>query len=152
MSSLPTSRVLSATLDSDEEEIVKLEVLEVVPGQVMRLQFEEVASDWRQGVWLAAGGELVTGGERSPQFVLWSDTAPPEVEVTIADTDGFLRLYNVWDSGRGLGTFESQSATSGMIAEVLGDGRRRYRCNDIGQPPDFGKLSFVVKLTHGGSD
>lgn len=57
---------------------------------------------------------------------------------------GSMIFYNVWDSGRGLGPFESQSNTSGMIRENLPLNGYRYRCNDIGQDPKFEKLIFRV--------
>jgi hypothetical protein len=128
------------------QEVVKIEALPVQPGQTVRLRFERAASAWRQGVWLATEGSLSAGGTASPQLVIWADTAPPEVDLRIEDTDGLLRLYNVWDSDRGRGPFESQSATSGMLVEELDDGSRRYACNDIGTDPDFEKVIFSVAI------
>jgi hypothetical protein len=60
--------------------------------------------------------------------------------------DALLRVYNVWDSGRGRSR-ESQSATSGMAVEELEDGSRRYSCNDIGLDPDFSKLVFRLSIS-----
>lgn len=55
-----------------------------------------------------------------------------------------MRLYNVWNSGRGRGPWESQSHTSGMISEVVAGGFR-YRCSDIGPDPSFDALVFTLK-------
>ena len=90
---------------------------------------------------MATDGLLAVEGETSPQLVLWTDAAPDEVRVTVTQTDGLLRLYNVWDSGRGLGPFESQSATSGMV--VSGG---TYRCSDIASDPAFDRLAFSIEI------
>ena len=82
----------------------------------------------------------------SSQLVIWADTAPPHVDVEVEASDGLLRFYNIWDSGRGKGSFESQSATSGMLVEQLDDGSLRYACNDIGAGSDFDKLIFSVAI------
>lgn len=82
----------------------------------------------------------------SPALVLWSDTTPEPAELDIVETDGKLVFYNVWDSGRGLGAFESQSATSGMVVDRLADGWTRYSCNDIGRDPQYDRLVFRVRL------
>jgi len=123
-----------------------IEAIGVRPGQTVTLAFESTNSPWRQGVWLASRGELGIAGTASPQFVLWSDTSPDYVEIEVRTTDGLLRIYNVWDSGRHLGPFESQSATSGMVLEAMPDGSRRYSCNDIGTDPDFQKLVFRLSI------
>jgi hypothetical protein len=110
---------------------------------VFTVTFEDAAERWRQGIWLAVGGLLVVSDVVSPKVVLWRDSAPRAVTLTVSKTDdGLLRLYNVWDSGRGQ-SMESQSATSGMVRQELADGYR-YRCNDIGLDPDFSALTFSV--------
>ena len=116
-------------------------------GQQITVVFEQADQQWRHGVFLGVDGALEVAGEQSPKVVLWADTAPPVTQLTvIGSTDGFLRLYNVWDSGRGLGPFESQKATSGMVREVLTDTYVRYHCNSIGVDPDFSHLRFTVAL------
>ena len=69
---------------------------------------------------------------------------PPIVDVVVLSSDdGLLRIYNIWDSGRGLGPYESQSATSGMIRETI-DGGFRYRCSAIASDPAFDQLIFTA--------
>jgi len=81
-------------------------------------------------VRLGVKGNLEIAGQTSPQSVVWRDTAPPSVDIVVRSTvDGLLRLYNVWDSGRGRGQ-ESQAATSGMLREPTPLGFR-YMCSDI---------------------
>lgn len=124
----------------------RIEVLPISTGQVVRVEFIEARGEWRQGVWLATEGSLESNGTASSQLVLWEDTAPPVVDVTVHEADGLLRLYNIWDSGRGFGHHESQSATSGMVKHVRDDGASVYSCNDIGVDPDFSKLVFAVSV------
>jgi hypothetical protein len=128
------------------EPVVLIDALEVRSGQQLRITFENVASTWRQGMFLATEGMLVISGTSLPKFVLWQDSAPEVVTIDVVDTSGTLILYNVWDSGRNLGKFESQSATSGMIVKELPQASRRYWCNDIGSTPEFNKLVVRVDL------
>lgn len=130
----------------DGEDVLMLDVLPIDDGDELTITFEHVGSDWRQGVWLATEGALELNGVRSSQLVLWQDTAPSTVQVRVVEGDGKLRLYNIWDSGRGISDHESQSATSGMVVEAAADGARRYRCNDIGYDPVFDKLVFTLRV------
>jgi hypothetical protein len=82
----------------------------------------------------------------APQLDLWSDTAPSVVEIMCESTDGLVRIYSIWQSGRRPGV-ESRTQTSGMVVDLLSDGSRRYRCNDIGFDPDFSKLVFRISIT-----
>jgi hypothetical protein len=90
-------------------------------------------------------GVLRVAGVEAPQLDIWTDTAPSAVEVECVATDGLLRFYNIWQSGRRPGV-ESRSATSGMLVENLGDGWRRYSCNDIALQPDFEQLIFRIVI------
>jgi hypothetical protein len=102
-----------------------------------------VSPTWRHGVWIAVQGQLEVNGELSAQFVLWADTSPTPLAVQIvSSSDELLRIYNVWDSGRGLGA-ESQAATSGMLREDVGSGYR-YRCNAIAAEPRFDAIEFTI--------
>jgi hypothetical protein len=145
--SLPGRTLSRSLVDPRGREVVKIEALEIDPGQTITLSFEQVRSPWRQGVWVATEGVLRIADSAAAQFVLWADTSPPEVQILCEQTDGLLRFYNVWDSGRKRGPFESQSHTSGMVVEVLEDGSRRYSCNDIGVEPDFEKFVFRIAIT-----
>ena len=101
-------------------------------GDTFILAFEDVQSAWRQGVWLGTEGILRVNGSEAPQVVVWSDTSPATIDLDVVVTDGWLRLYNIWDSGRDLSEHESQAATSGMLVDERAANGRRYRCNDIG--------------------
>jgi hypothetical protein len=139
-------RSLNETLsDQLGREVLKIETLPISVGQIVRLTFEGGESPWRQGVRLATEGVLQSNGVMAPQLDLWRDTAPPMVETTCESTDGLLRIYNIWQSGRRPGV-ESRSHTSGMVLDLCSDGSRRYRCNDIGLDPDFSTLIFRISV------
>jgi len=116
------------------------------PGQRLRVVFEEVNAQWRQGMFIATEGSLAVTDVTSRALVLWQDSSPLEVEIDVVDSNGTITLYNVWDSGRNLGRFESQMHTSGMLVEPLEGHGWRYRCNDIGFDPDFKKLVVRVEV------
>lgn len=140
---LPAS-ALNHDLSTAHQPVWLIDAVECAAGSTYRLVFESAQDRWRQGVWLAVDGQLEVVGQVSPQIVLWRDTAPAETDVVVrATTDGLLRLYNVWDSGRGLGQ-ESQRATSGMVRTTIPNGWR-YRCSDINPSPTFEALVFHLE-------
>jgi hypothetical protein len=142
---LPGRTLNQELSESVGREVVKIEALPVSDGQPIRLLIESCSSTWRQGVRFVTAGLLSVNGVKAPQLDLWIDTAPPSVEILCEQTDGLVRFYNIWQSGRRPGV-ESRSATSGMVVEVLDDGWRRYSCNDIGFDPEFTKLVFRVRI------
>lgn len=123
-----------------------LDVVPVSTGDICRIGLESTNSAWRQGIWIGTQGLLRVNDVESAQIVIWRDSAPASVDIEVIESDGNLRVYNIWDSGRGIKDHESQSMTSGMIIDVLNDGTRRYRCNDIGYEPDFDKLVFTLQV------
>jgi hypothetical protein len=126
-------------------DVVKIEALPIDAGQSAHLVLEGSDSPWRQGVRFVTDGMLRVADVEAPQLDIWTDTAPSVVEVECVETDGFLRFYNIWQSGRRPGV-ESRSATSGMLAEELVDGWRRYSCTDIGLEPDFERIVFRIAI------
>lgn len=136
-------RVLSVDIvGPDGAPVLMIETIPVVAGSTLTATFDRITSPWRQGIWVATAGLLQWAGQSSSRFTIWADWGP--AVITVVETDGLVRLYNVWDSGRGLAP-ESQSDTSGMVAEVLDATTTRYRCNDIGDPPDFEKLVVTIR-------
>lgn len=63
-------------------------------------------------------------------------------ECILRNTDGVLRVWNVWDIGDG--AVESGYGTA-MIVEQLPNGRR-YRCNDGHPDDDFDDLIFRIEI------
>lgn len=138
-------RSVNPALTTPDREVILIETVACSVGDRFSVTFESVDPRWRQGVWLAVDGTLAVEDQSVSQVVLWRDTAPDHVELEVRSTDdGLLRLYNVWDSGRGLGPWESQSHTSGMISEAI-TGGLRYHCSDISPNPTFDALVFTLK-------
>ena len=141
---LPPERVLNnAFKERGRENVVKIDVLPVHDGELLKVVFEEQKSPWRQGVFLKTDTFVVVNKQQCPSVQVWQDSAPENVLIECHTKDGILHLYNVWDRGKGR---ESQLWSSGMIVEELPDGRR-YRCNDIGFNTNFDKLVFRVERT-----
>ena len=79
----------------------------------------------------------------SVRRILNSDLTRTQGE-DVVKTDGLLRIYNIWLSGRFPG-HESQSATSGCVVDEV-EGDRIYRCNDIRQDAAFDKLVLRLRI------
>jgi hypothetical protein len=140
--SLPSTRVLnSAFKERGRSDVVKIDVLPVKDGEILRLVFEGKNSPWRQGVWMKTDESVVVNKLRCPSVQLWADTAPQVIMVECRTKDGLLHVYNIWDNGQGS---RSLSWSSGMLVEELPNGRR-YHCNDVGFETDFTKLIFRIE-------
>jgi hypothetical protein len=116
----------------------------VADGQQIRLVFESANSDWRQGVHLASDDSFEVNGQSiNKAVVLWEDTAPREVLVTIRSKKGECLVKNVWDIGDGV--MHSWHNGAAMIVEKS-HLMRRYRCNDGRADDDFDDLVFSLHL------
>ncbi len=126
--------------------LVRADRFPVQDGEKLKIIFEHVGEDWaygwRQGICLDSDLPSKIEGFESTQFVLWSDTAPPEVIYTARTKEGAIWAYNAWDTGDG--TTEAWIGNSAMIIEELSNGRR-YRCNDAYPDDDFDDLVFRVE-------
>ena len=110
----------------------------------IRLTFESVDADWRQGVSLNTDGYFEVNNQTiEKSVVLWQDTAPREITLTITSKKGELQIKNVWDVGDG--TVHSWHNGAAMIVE--GDtSSRRYFCNDGRADDDFNDLVFRLEI------
>ena len=125
--------------------VVKWDIVKIKNGEKVKVIFESVSSEWRQGVWLKTDKGIVVNGIHCVSVDLWVDTAPKEVECECFTSDGFLSVYNIWNSGRGYKR-ESQSFSSGMLIDEFSNSRR-YHCNDIGFESNFDNLVFRIEKT-----
>ncbi len=126
-------------------QLIRLDRLPLHGATKVRVVFEAVNSEWRQGVRLKCEGRFLVNGRGIPGkggFVLWPDTAPPEVEVEVSSPTSEVLVYNVWDTGDG--TIHSWHNGAAMIVEDISDGRR-YRCNDGEADDDFDDIVFRVE-------
>jgi len=139
---LPGQLEASHLVGPNGEPVLRVATLAVRAGDLVRVHFERAASDCREGVWLSTKGVLAVDAAHASQFNVWSDTAPPLVEVAIVETTGLLQFCNIRDSGRGR---QSQLTAMGMVAEPL-NGGTRYRCQDGRDPADWNSLVFTIAL------
>jgi hypothetical protein len=118
--------------------------LKILDGQILKVVFESVNADWRQGVCLTTDGGFVVNNQSIKKSVaLWHDTAPSEVMLRVQTKKGECWVKNVWDIGNGV--MESWHNGAAMIVEEIACGRR-YKCND-GQPDDdFTDIVFRIEL------
>lgn len=106
----------------------------------IRLIFESVNADWRQGVLLRTDRYIEVNDQQLKKLVvLWQDTAPKEVVMLVTSKKGELQVKNVWDTGDG--TMDSGHNGAAMIVEGSGT-TRRYLCNDGRPDDDFDDLVF----------
>ena len=121
--------------------------ISVSEQQKLRVCFESTNSTWRQGVHLSADGEfLVNDQVVCNAVVLWQDTAPREVELTVKTRKHIVEVKNVWDIGDG--TMHSWHGGAGMIIEES-ESLRRYKCNDGRCDDNFDDFIFSVSLEKG---
>ena len=117
----------------------------VAQGDVLRVTRRSTSSNWRQGVCLDVQGTLVVNNTNcGGTVVLWEDTAPYEVDVTLSDfssQETTLYVRNVWDTGNGV--MQSWHNGAAMIVDER-DGVRLYRCNDGAPDDDFDDLVFTI--------
>jgi hypothetical protein len=117
--------------------------LKVSSGQRLKVTFESVNSDWRQGIVFDTDGSFdVVGKTIKRKIVLWRDTAPEELHLVVHTKKGECLVRNVWDVGNGV--IQSWHNGAAMIVEELPSGRR-YRCNDGLADDDFDDLVFRVE-------
>jgi hypothetical protein len=109
----------------------------------MKVVFESSNAEWRQGVHLSTDGTFEVNGQSIKKgFVLWVDTAPPEVSVRVKSKKGECWIKNVWDTGNG--SMESWHNGAAMIVEKS-ENVRKYRCNDGKPDEDFDDLVFRIE-------
>jgi hypothetical protein len=106
----------------------------------VQIVFDDVNSEWRQGVMLTVDGTFrVAGDEVVRSLVLWQDSAPPKVDIGVYTKDSAIEVRNVWDTGDGV--VHSWHNGGALIVEPDGQGRR-YLCNDGHPDDDFTDLVF----------
>ncbi len=117
--------------------------LRVGDGQRLRVVFEAVNAEWRQGVYMTTDGTfLVNDQVVKKAVVLWNDTEPREVVLEVRTKEGDCWVKNVWDIGDGF--TDSWHNGAAMIVEETASGRR-YRCNDGKPDDDFDDIVFRIE-------
>ena len=113
-------------------------------GQQIRIIFESVNSDWKQGIYLSTDGEFQVNGQVIKNaVVLWQNTAPREVAICVKSKKGECLVKNVWDVGDGV--MHSWHNGAAMIVEKF-EAKRLYRCNDGRADDDFDDLVVWLEI------
>ncbi len=117
----------------------------VSPGETLHCIFESWTSRWRQGCVLSADGEggLVASGVDCGRIcLLWTDSSPTRVDVSVVGSLDHVLIYNVYDVGNGITARGGNGAA--MIVEEVPNGKR-YRCNDAFPDDDFADIIFRIE-------
>jgi hypothetical protein len=89
----------------------------------------------------ARNGQIVVNDQALEDVVLWSDSAPPEVEATLEPAGSkpmSVRVWNTWRDQQG--ATQAWIGDAGMVVEEAGDGRVTLHCSDGFDRPSFGDL------------
>lgn len=130
-------------IEFDGQMIQMFDRVPVRDGQAIRIVFESSAPDRRQGISLTVDGSVEVNGQVIKKgIVLWVDTAPPQITLTLNTRKGECLIKNVWD--RGDGVMDSWHGGAAMMVEDIGS-LRRYQCNDGRENTDFTDLIFTLE-------
>lgn len=118
--------------------------LHLSDGQTLKVKIESTNSEWRQGIRVDIDKHFeVNGHDIKKGILLWQDTAPPEVYLTVRTKNGECWVRNIWDVGNGAADYWHNGAA--MIVEEY-PGGRRYRCNDGHPDEDFDDIIFSIDI------
>lgn len=110
----------------------------------VRIVRESSKPGWRRGIHLSTEGHFTIGERVIPNaVVLWADTAPETVSLSINSDNEACYVKNVWDTGDG--TVHSWHNGAAMIVDQT-EKARRYRCNDGDPDAGFDDLVFRIEI------
>ena len=107
----------------------------------VRIERVSATDERPQGLVIESDTEMTVAGRIGRRFVLWADTAPDIVEVSLA-TPTELRLWNVWDDG---GMTQAWLGAASIHAETTGE-RTRLACRDGHGDEEAAPTDLVVEL------
>lgn len=111
-----------------------------------RLTFEQSNSEWRQGVFVRSKKLIEIDGERiAKKVILWRETVPAVIELSLPRRCAELGVNNVWDTGDGATNYWTAGAAM-YIEEIPGG--KRYHCNDGHMNDDLNDLVFTLEEIH----
>jgi hypothetical protein len=120
-----------------------LELADVPARRIIRVVRETSSATRAQALCLSTSkGRLRLNNGAARAIVLWSDTAPVQVEIALTNrVPTTLRIWNGWRLGS---SFVHSEGYAGVIADETGDSSWTLRCSDGEKPPLFEDL--VVRL------
>jgi hypothetical protein len=99
----------------------------------LRIRWVRAANELSQGILVQGvnlktrAGTLGVADSRGASVVLWTDTAPPEVTLTLEGPVREISLWNCWKDVQG--TQHAWINNGGMLIEQREGGVLRFRCN-----------------------
>jgi hypothetical protein len=108
------------------------------------IRFEQVNSDWEQGIFLKGKGTFFINNERvTDSIYLWQKTSPDTVECIYESTDSKLKIWNTWRIDNGSMQYGHNGAA--LYYQETKNGKRYY-CNDGYPDDDFNDLIFSIEI------
>jgi len=108
----------------------------------LKITFVSTDSKWKQGIVLQTKGEFEISGKKfSNKIVLWEETAPKEVQLTVKSKDKLLIIYNVWETEDGTTHYWHNGGAMNIEEK---DGSKIYNCNDGFPDDDLNDLIFKL--------
>lgn len=116
----------------------------------LRIQLQASSTRLQAARLKARGGRLRVNDELLEDVVLWSDTAPATVMVTLVPDDDrrpmSLRVWNAWRDAAG--AMQAWIGDAGLIVEKEADGVIVLRCSDGYDAADFDDLEIKLEFAH----
>lgn len=134
-----------AAIRYGDVDVTAIYELPLTTSSVLRVTFSEFSRQVPQGLrFRAEGATIGTNGLTLTDAVFWTDTAPPQFDVTVTPSRKrvVLKIWNEWRDEHGLE--HAWIGNAGMVVERDGD-RMLIRCSD-----GVGAVSFtdmVVRLS-----
>ena len=130
-------------------EVIAVYRLAASTPMMLRIHRARAVASPRQAVRLTIeGGRFTVNGQELSRVVLWSDTAPREVEVAVRP-EGRSALIKVWNSWEDeAGVMQSWIGDAGIVVTQHGD-RVRLSCSDGVGDPDFEDLVIEIDSVPG---
>ena len=139
-------------IEFDGRQLRTTQWLAVEKGDVVRVRFERWVASPVQGVAVffreQPRGELEVAGVRAKRMLLWTDTAPRDVEVHVvkAKRGGEIGIRNVWRDLK-YGSTMSGMSCAAIDSRQEPDGSLLLACSDgWGSEPNFDDLVVRVSL------
>lgn len=108
------------------------------------VRFEQVNSDWEQGIFVKGQGPFTINKEvMATGFYLWHSTSPTIVECEAQSETGEFKVWNTWRVNGGPMQYGHNGAA--MYFEEIPNGKR-YFCNHGYPDDDFDDLIFTIEI------
>lgn len=110
----------------------------------LRIEILSTNSIWKQGIILQTKGHFEVNKQKlSNKIIIWEDTAPKQIDISITSKDKILLIYNAWKTEDGTthywhngGALFTESDSNNVVV---------YYCNDGYADDDFDDIIFKLE-------